>query len=212
MTVKDVFRREFVRLLCLVGIIAGTAYVGTSFVVGRFVVESVSMMPTLAPGEVMLVNKVPFGARLRSHYWLRWGVPQRNEIVLFEGSESGLPNGIYVKRIVAVGGDTVFMTAGTLSVFGGSGPGVDPINGSLASTADKAIDGYDWQKIRALVTSRFVAAPVQPTRDKWGPLVVPADSVFVLGDNRAHSVDSREFGFLAIRELIGTPLITWKVH
>ena len=68
---------------------------------------------------------------------------------------------------------------------------------------------FEWQKQYALAQSRFGPAPVQPTHDNWGPLVVPLGHYFMMGDNRYNSKDSRYWGLVPRENFRGRPLFVY---
>ena len=105
------------------------------------------------------------------------------------------PTPTLVKRLVGTPGDTLYMRSGLLYLNGiaqrqgyGINTQVDP---AVASSVDPL---FDWQKKVGLKSSRFGAAPTQPTHDDWGPFVVPPHRLFMMGDSRYNSKDSRYFG------------------
>ncbi|MEU4090563.1 signal peptidase I, partial [Streptomyces aureus] len=126
-------------------------------------VESTSMEPTLRAGDHLLVDD-----RAYDH-----APPRRGDLVVFDGSGTPL-----VKRVVAVGGDTVAIEDGVLEVDGRlvREPTVDPAT----------VDGM-----------------------YYGPSRVPDGTVFVLGDNRRHSVDSRQFGPVPVTKVTGRVVLRW---
>jgi len=66
-----------------------------------------------------------------------------------------------------------------------------------------------WQKRYALPNSRFGPAPVRPTHDNWGPLVVPPTHYFMMGDNRYCSKDSRYWGVVPRKNVRGRPMFVY---
>jgi signal peptidase I len=127
------------------------------FVAEPFRIPSQSMEPTLRPGDQALVDK------------LAGKPPHRGELVAFHAPRTGE---ILLKRVVAVGGDTVGLEDGVLVVDGRAvhEPYADP----------KAIDSV-----------------------YFGPVKVRPGTVFVMGDNRANSEDSRDFGAVPADRIIG---------
>ena len=128
------------------------------FVAEPFKIPSESMEPTLKPGDQALVEKVAGRA-----------APHRGELVAFHQPGTGA---ILLKRVVAVGGDTVGLEDGLLVVDG-----------------------------------RTVREPYANTKSQdsvyFGPVRVRAGTVFVMGDNRGISEDSRDFGAVPTRNVIG---------
>jgi signal peptidase I len=68
---------------------------------------------------------------------------------------------------------------------------------------------FDWQHKAEIKNSRFGAPPAQPTHDNWGPLVVPADHYFMMGDNRYCSKDSRYWGLVPRENIRGRPMFVY---
>jgi len=68
---------------------------------------------------------------------------------------------------------------------------------------------FDWQHKYELKQSRFGAAPAQPTHDNWGPLVVPSQHYFMMGDNRYESKDSRYWGLVPRENVRGRPIFVY---
>jgi signal peptidase I len=128
-----------------------------AFVAEPFRIPSESMAPTLEPGDQALVTKLG-------------GAPGRGELVAFHAPRTGE---IMLKRVVAVGGDTVGLEDGVLVV-----------NGRRPAEP-------------------YVADPDAVDSVYFGPVRVAKGSLFVLGDNRGNSEDSRDFGTVPADRVIG---------
>ena len=181
-------------------------FVVQAFLIQAFRIPSGSMEDTLLVGDWLFVNKSIYGpkipftdARLPS---LR--EPPRESIVVFESPiEPGLN---LVKRVIGVGGDTLAMRGGQLIRNGeeADGPYVHHVDPG-GNTSDPAMR---WQ-VRHLLPSAGDPRTYRPTRDDWGPVVVPPGHFFMMGDNRDASFDSRYYGFVR-RDLIrGKPLFIY---
>lgn len=160
-----------------------------TFVVEAFRIPSSSMERTLLVGDFLLVNKwvygaeIPFtGTRLPA---LRQ--PKHADVIVFDWPVD--PDKAFVKRLVGLPGDTLVMQQGVLQRNGVTVP--EPYLAPASTPAASNGNGSE--------------AP----RDSWGPLVVPANHFFVLGDNRANSLDSRYWGFVPDSLLRGAP---WFVY
>jgi signal peptidase I len=117
------------------------------------------------------------------------------------------PSKQFVKRIVGVPGDTLLMESGHL--MRNSHLVSEPYAWHGDSTVDPVWDDFLWQArylLPSVASSRYKAS-----RDNWGPLLVPANVYFVLGDNRDNSLDSRYWGFLPFEDVRGMPArIYWS--
>src|SRR5262249_31068050 len=129
--------------------------------------------------------------------------PQRLDIVVFRSVED--PNINVVKRVIGMPGDTLAMEA---NVLHRNGKAVDePYVIRTDPASDPEIPQMRAWQIHYLAGRD--AAQYRPTLKPWGPIVVPADSFFVMGDNRDNSYDSRYWGFLGRDRLRGRPLLIY---
>lgn len=175
--------------------------------VGLYPVTSGSMKNTLLVGDVFLANKLAYG--LRTPPWIglpgtRWGVripfhfslgastPKPGEIILFR--HPARISEVFVKRVVATGGDTVRIEGKTVYINGHQQP--LPPNGRLTFARYFDPDTQD-----PTIVPRGAG-----NRDYYGPVVVPENHLFVLGDNRNSSTDSRYWGFLPEKLVLGRAL------
>jgi len=131
----------------------------------------------------------------------------------FQADEDSLghdPTPTLVKRLVGTPGDTLYMRNAILYVNGiaqRQGFGATPTtNPELANSVDPL---FSWQKKVGLRASRFGPAPAQPTHDNWGPFVVPPRRLFMMGDSRYNSKDSRYWGFVPRENVRGKPLFVY---
>ena len=173
-------------------------------VIEAFKIPTSSMEGTLLVGDFLLVNKAVYGAQLP-------GVdvtlpplaePERGDVVVFHPPHE--PEKNYVKRVVGVAGDTLEMREKKLYLNGS--PVYEPYAQYVDDRGDAVHPDMEWQ------SHHLIAAPTReyhPTRDNWGPIVVPAGRLFVLGDNRDNSEDSRYWGFVTRDQIRGRP---WFVY
>ena len=171
-----------------------------TFLLQSFYISSGSMEPTLLVGDVLMVNKAAYGARIpgTAARLPGWDEPSRGEIVIFRPEHD--PETDVVKRIVGVPGDTLEMRDRRLYV-NGERQEERYVRHREPSGRDETHPWMTWQ-YSALVAS-VNADSYTPSRDDWGPLVVPRDAYFVMGDNRERSLDSRFWGFLERRRIRG---------
>lgn len=190
-----------------------------AFLIEAYRIPSGSMIPTLLVGDWLFVNKAIYGAHVPfTHVSLpAYREPRRGDVVVFvspyqadEAARGADPTPTLVKRLVGTPGDTLYMRKGVLYVNGiaqRQGYGVTaPVNPDAANAEDPL---FDWQKTVGLKSSRFGAAPSQPTHDNWGPLVVPPRRLFMMGDSRYNSKDSRYWGFVPRENVRGKPLFVY---
>jgi signal peptidase I len=126
----------------------------------------------------------------------RGGVVQPGDIIVYRKWGTG-----YIKRVAGIGGDTLAMRAGVLSV--NQIPVREPyaIHAGEGETGDRR---FAWQ--RAVVPDSARAA-YTPTVATWGPFIVPGGEYFLLGDNRGESIDSRYTGFVPDSEVVARPVV-----
>ena len=182
------------------------ALVVRAFLVDAYKIPSGSMENTLLVGDFLLVNKLAYGAEVpfTGKHLPAMRTPQRGEVIVFQYPVD--PTKAYVKRLVGVSGDTISMRRGVLLVNGIAR--AEQYVDHSTPWDDRGTEEFDWQR-PFLALSAPAARGYRPTRDTWGPLVVPAGHLFVLGDNRDNSSDSRYWGFVADSLLRGQPLFVY---
>lgn len=157
-----------------------------SFVVQAFKIPSGSMLPTLQIGDHLLVNKFIYGVKLPmlGTVLIPWKSPARDDVVVFRFPKDRSID--YIKRVVAVAGDTVEVKNKQLY-----------INGVAVSSP------------HAHFTSNDIMKPSVGPRDNMGPVKVPEGKIFVMGDNRDNSYDSRFWGFVDLKDVLGKAFILY---
>ena len=175
------------------------------------------MIPTLLVGDWLFVNKLVYGPHIpfTNKSLPGYKDPQRGDVVVFksppQSDQPWDPNPTLVKRLVGMPGDTIYMRQGILYRNG-----VRAKENFPPSSADQVYDTqdtlFDWQKRVQLTSSRFGAAPAQPTHDNWGPLVVPPNHYFMMGDSRYNSKDSRYWSFVPRENIRGQPMFVYYAY
>jgi signal peptidase I len=163
-------------------IVLGAIVLGIRTFIGEAsVVPTGSMEGTILVGDHLFMNKLLYGPEIPL---LHWRLPMlktihRGEIVVFRYPKN--PAETYLKRVAAVGGDRVEIRAGVLYI--NSAPVEEPY--------------------------AVHHGPLHNPQESWGPAVVPAGNLFVMGDNRDNSSDSRDWGFVPVKNVIGEPLFVY---
>ena len=178
-----------------------------TFLVEAFKIPSGSMENTLQVGDFLLVNKLVYGAEVPfTHKRLpRLREPKRGDVIVFEYPEDLTKN--FVKRLVGVPGDTVEMREGVL--FRNDSALTERYVEHTDPDMDPAPEDFRWQRNYLVKTAAAAAIGYHPSRNNWGPLVVPRGNYFVLGDNRDNSLDSRYWGFVADSLVKGRPFVVY---
>ncbi|MBW1646225.1 MAG: signal peptidase I [Deltaproteobacteria bacterium] len=155
-----------------------------AFVVQAFKIPSGSMEPTLLIGDHLLVNKFIYGIRIPFTDRKIFAVhqPERGDIIVFIYPVDESKD--FIKRVIGLPGETVEIRRKKIY-----------INGKLLK------DDYG--------TYREPGVTNQVPRDNFGPVVVPKNHVFVMGDNRDRSYDSRFWGFVDYNKIKGKALIIY---
>jgi signal peptidase I len=165
-------------------------------------IPSESMHPTLLDGDVVLVNRVAYDLKvpLTNISVARLGEPLRGDVVTFYSPSGGVR---LIKRLVGVPGDVVELRDDRLYINGTAAEYEhlkayrEPRNYAGSTLAVKSAEIIDGSR------REIQFLPEVEARRNFGPVVVPADSYFFLGDNRDDSGDSRYIGFVPRRLLIG---------
>ncbi len=176
--------KEYAQAIIIALIIA--LFVRT-FIVQAFKIPSGSMIKTLLIGDHILVNKFIYGVKnpLTRNTWIELNSPQRGDVIVFifplERDKD------FIKRVIGVEGDTIQII--NKKVFVNGKPFKDP----------PGVQHTD---------PNILPSGVSP-RDNLGPIKVPPGKLFVMGDNRDQSFDSRFWGFVPVRDVKGKAFIIY---
>jgi signal peptidase I len=183
-----------------------------------FRIPSGSMEPTLLVGDWLFVNKLRYGPHIpfTDHSLPGYAAPKRGDVAVFISPPQDFsirisPDEVtptLVKRIVGLAGDTLLMRHGELSVNGAPTPSPN-VFALPDSVADEPQAIFAWQHRIEIRDSRFGPPVASPSLHEWGPLVVPAGMMFMMGDNRDNSIDSRYYGPVPRANLLGRPMFVY---
>lgn len=191
-------------LFILVGLTysAGGVYFIRSRVFEAFAVPTASEVPTLLPGDRVLVNKTAYQRRF---------VHRGDEVVFRVSSEPGL---IWAKRVIALPGDSVEVKDNEVFVNGRPLPREPAPRASLGAAA-QLVKGELFEETNAGRRYQILFATDTKPLPDYPKAKVPDGMCFVLGDNRNNTRDSRTMGFVALGDVLGDvqyrywPAATW---
>jgi len=157
-----------------------------TFIIQAFKIPSRSMVPTLVVGDHLLVNKFLYGVKIP---YLRNTIipvtnPERGDIVVFIYPNDRSKD--FIKRVIGVSGDTIEIRS--KKIF---------------------LNGKEYTDPYGIYSDSVIYPGTMQPRDNFGPVTVPANSLFVMGDNRDESADSRYWGFVDLKDVEGKALIIY---
>ncbi|MGB7573954.1 MAG: signal peptidase I [Thermodesulfobacteriota bacterium] len=178
---KKRFIKDYLELLIITVLIA--LFI-RAFVVQAFEIPSSSMEPTLLIGDYLLINKFTYGIKIpyTDFKFFQFKKPRRGDVIVFIFPLD--PSKDFIKRVIGIEGEKVEIIHNKIYIN------------------DRLIDD-PWGHF---VTNQIPRSYLQ-RMENFGPVVVPKDSLFVLGDNRDNSEDSRFWGFLNVNAVLGKALI-----
>jgi signal peptidase I len=162
------------------------ALVIRAYVIQAFKIPSGSMIPTLLIGDHILVNKFIYGTTIpfTDKRILILRNPEKGDIIVFKYPEN--PKKDFIKRVIATGGDVIEEKNKVVYV-----------------------NGQALKEPYAVHSDASVRPPGNDPRDNFGPIKVPKGKLFMMGDNRDQSYDSRYWGFVDLKEVLGEALIIY---
>ena len=180
-------RQFFAILLCIVFFKSAIADLSS--------ISGASMLPTLLDGDKVWVNKLAYDVKIpfTEISLTKLSDPRQGDIVIVD---SKMAEKRLIKRIVGVPQDTIYMQNNAL-VINGVAIDYDILSSKNNSTIIK--EHLPHRAHQARLSQRFL----NRNSRSYGPVIVPADEYFVLGDNRDNSADSRIYSFIPRGEIIG---------
>jgi signal peptidase I len=157
-----------------------------TFIVQAFKIPSGSMKPTLLIGDHILVNKFIYGVKIpfiRKNL-ISISEPKRGDVIVFIYPEDRSKD--FIKRVIGVGGDTIEIR--NKKIF---------------------LNGLPFQDTHGVYVDDFIIPGTIQPRDNFGPMTVPKGAVFAMGDNRDQSYDSRFWGVVDLKDVLGKAFIMY---
>jgi len=162
-----------------------------------------SMKPTILEGDRVYVNKLAYDLKVpfTTCHLAQWSNPQRGDIVVFFSPRDGTR---LVKRVVGVPGDRIELRNNAL-VLNGQPVEYKPMAEELLhdlAVADRASQVFAVEQLAGRPHA-IAAIPAAPALRSFGPCSVPEGNYFMMGDNRDNSFDSRYFGPVPRKQIVG---------
>lgn len=197
-----------------------------SFLVEPFKIPSGSMIPTLQVGDFILVNKFTYGIRLPiiDQKIIQLNNPQRGDVMVFHYPEN--PSVDYIKRVVGVPGDTIEYRNKQLTINGKEQvqqpdgdynyveSGLNFVHTekrveTLGKRRHMLLINPDMPNVHLGSVAEFPGRENCTYDEESVRCTVPAGNYFMMGDNRDNSRDSRYWGFVPDKQIVGKAFFVW---
>ncbi len=208
MSKKASFKKSFGLLILSISLILGVRWI----LFEPYVIPSGSMIPTLLINDHIVVSKYSFGFRwpFSSRWLIKPTLPERGDVVVFRSLDDD--NYYLIKRVIGLPGDTVdFTEEGTLRINGVA------LNSRMVGETpqwaelDLGADAESFQFMEEQMGDRVYHSILERNdfRSVEASHLVPEGKIYLMGDNRDHSKDSRFWGELPIVNLLGRASFVW---
>ena len=179
-----------------------------SFLFEPFRIPSGSLEPTLLIGDFILVNKYDYGVRLPvAHTMLkRNNEPQRGDIIVFRYPPN--PSIDYIKRVIGIPGDKISYINKELYINGNKIPQTMLASVNVTDDSNEMVNVQEKEEDLFGIKHHIYLDPQRRGQD-YVDYVVPKNMYFVMGDNRDDSADSRYWGFVDNKNIIGKAVVVW---
>jgi signal peptidase I len=208
MQTKKSFFKEWIEPFLIAAVVA--LFI-RQFVVEAFKIPSGSMIPTLLIGDHLLVNKFIYGPRIpfTDERIFTWEEPKRGDIIVFKYPENEAKD--FIKRVVGLPGDKIEIKKGVLFI---NDQPIRTTDLGVFNSNDQGTASPYHQKPKLLqeqlgTINHEILYLHDQSSYNFGPILVPKSAVFVMGDNRDNSQDSRVWGFVQENKILGKALIIY---
>ena len=182
-----------------------------TFVFEPFRIPSSSMMPTLLTGDFIYVNKFAYGLKVPVLHdtIIEVGKPKRGDIIVFRFPDDQSVD--YIKRVVGLPGDKILYDTRKKKLYINGKPVEQELEGVYKGLTDRSSDSRLIKKFELLGEEKHM---MFTQNNKYPPFeitetIVPKGHYFAMGDNRDNSSDSRFWGFVPERNLVGRAVFIW---
>lgn len=182
------------------------------FVFEPFKIPSASMVPTLLIGDHVVVTKFSYGLWLPflDKEVIDFGDPERGDIIVFEYPRN--PSQAYIKRVVAIPGDVVSVSDNRITVNGELQTVQAHPDGATYEFQNErcgTVKHNHWLETVGEVQHEMLTSPMGARLSHRDPTPIPPGEVFVMGDNRDNSEDSRSWGTVRFDQIKGKAQLVW---
>ena len=161
-----------------------------------------SMKPSIVEGDRIFVNKLAYDLKVPFTDWrmAQWSQPNRGDVVVFWNPADGRR---FVKRVIGLAGETIKLRDNRLFI-NGQPARYEPLEPPVSNIDRPDAPQRRFAKeIFGKMAHPVAFTPSVPSRRNFGPVTVPAGYLFLMGDNRDNSADSRFFGPVPYRNIVG---------
>ncbi len=197
--------REYVESFVIAVILA---VILRTFVFSAYKIPSESMLPNLLVGDFIFTYELPYGVDipLIGRKWSTGQMPERGKVVVFKHPKDKTVS--YVKRVVGLPGDRIEVRNSRLILNGREADQVEFMPDAPIKSAN-GMSEYQLYIEKYSPKAHVIMLAKEEPVDNFGPILVPPDSIFVLGDNRSTSDDSRHWGVLPLESIEGEVFMIW---